>query len=161
MGAAGATSNFSQDFVSTLLKAMEDYKDRLVIIFAGYKNEMNGFIKSNPGLQSRIGYTINFEDYTAEELLSILKDKISSAGLQLDNMAEKKTLSVIDKASKGKNFGNGRFIMNLYQYIVIKHAENTYDITDKDKLKTITADDITTEILDNFGVEKRLGFGGA
>jgi len=158
MGQAGTTVNYSQDFVSTLLKAMEDYKDRLVIIFAGYKDEMDGFMKSNPGLQSRIGFTTNFEDYTLDELLTILENKLMAAGLELDDGARKEALAVIDKASKVKNFGNGRFIMNFYQYIVIKHAENSLSISDKEQLKIIKVADITTEILDKIGYEKRLGF---
>jgi Holliday junction resolvasome RuvABC ATP-dependent DNA helicase subunit len=159
MGHAGNKSNFGQDFITTMLKAMEDYKDRLIVIFAGYKDEMDGFMKSNPGLQSRIGYTLNFADYSPEELLEILLQKLGEMGLDVSEAARAKIEGVIAKAVKIKNFGNARFIMNLIQYIIIKHAENTEDETNEDNLKTIEEDDVDETILDKLGMEKHLGFG--
>ena len=64
-------SDFGDEAIATLIKAMEDHKDQLVVIFAGYKDEMKTFIDSNPGIASRIGYTFDFKDYTPDELVKI------------------------------------------------------------------------------------------
>ena len=64
-------NSFGEESLATIIKAMEDYKDRLVIIFAGYKKEMASFVDANPGIASRIGYTFDFKNYNAEELTKI------------------------------------------------------------------------------------------
>ncbi|MDR0930552.1 MAG: AAA family ATPase [Clostridiales bacterium] len=150
-------NSYSMDFITTMLKAMEDYRDRLVIIFAGYKDEMDGFMKMNPGLQSRIGYTINFEDYTTAELLEILLSRFKEIEFDITEKAIIKAEVLINKASKINNFGNARFIMNLFQYIIVRHSENVIDKTDE-ALKIIDENDIDDGILDKLGMEKHIGF---
>lgn len=159
-GGSGEASSYGQDFIATIIKSMEEYKDRLIIIFAGYKNEMDKFIKSNPGLQSRIGYRINFDDYTNEQLKAILKQRFEKADLKLQPKALEKAYGVIKDAAKVENFGNARFAVNLYQDILLHHSMNCRGIEDKEKLRTITPDDVSNEILDKVsGVDKKhLGF---
>jgi len=108
---------------------------------------MDKFIKSNPGLQSRIGYRINFDDYSNEQLKAILKQRFDKADLKIQPKALEKAYGVIKDAAKVENFGNARFVVNLYQDILLHHSINCRGIDDKTKLRTITSEDVTDEIL--------------
>ena len=159
MGQAGTNANFSQDFMATLIKSMEEYKDRLIIIFAGYKDEMENFAKQNPGLQSRIGYRITFDDYTSEQLGQILEQKIAENGLKIEPEALEKACAIIKKAEKVKNFGNARFVINMFQDILVNHAKNVYTADDSATLELITSEDISDEMLKRLGdTGKTIGF---
>jgi len=155
----GENSNFTQDCISVLNKCMEDYKDRLVIIFAGYKNEMKEFLALNPGLVSRIGYNIEFEDYTQEELEEIFVKEFEKGGFIVDEQAKEKARNIIFEARQLENFGNARFIIKFYQDVIINHAKNTHQTNDLNILKTITQDDINSKILESIVTKKnKLGF---
>ena len=121
---------------------MEDYRDDLVVIFAGYTKEMEDFINSNSGIKSRIGYTFIFDDYTNEELKEIFKGMLNKAGFKISKTTLNCLDSIIDIERAKDNFGNARFIRNLYEKTIIKHATNTKNIKDKNKLITITEEDI-------------------
>lgn len=141
----GDESSFNAECVATLIQAMENYRDDLVVIFAGYKKEMQGFLESNSGIVSRIGYTMNFEDYTTEELIQIFKSMIGKSGFEVEDEAIEKIKEIINEHRENKNFGNARFVRNLYEKIVIKHATNMKKETDEQKLKTITVNDISVD----------------
>lgn len=141
----GNSSSFNEECVATLIQAMENYRDNLVVIFAGYSKEMDTFLKSNSGIVSRIGYTMKFKDYTVEELIQILKSMIKKAGFKIEDSAIDKAKEIIEKYSKTEGFGNARFVRNLYEKAIIKHATNTSSETSLEVLKTISADDITDE----------------
>ena len=144
----GSTGNsFNEECVATLIQAMENYRDNLVVIFAGYSKEMDVFLKSNSGIVSRIGYTLEFKDYTVPELISIFKSMFRKAGFSLKNDAIEKAREIIEEYKQTENFGNARFVRNLYEKTIIKHATNTQNQTSKQVLKTITADDISTDNL--------------
>ena len=126
-GATGAEA------ISTLIKAMEDNKDNLVVIFAGYSKEMQEFIRANSGIQSRIGYTFEFADYTEDELYDIFKLKSDKIGFTIDAGAEKKLREIINFGRNRKNFGNGRYVDNILQKTLTKQA--SLDLQDKEVLK--------------------------
>ena len=140
-------ATFASDCISTILKVMEDQRDNLIVIFAGYKNEMENFIKFNPGLQSRIGYKIEFDDYSNEELMQIFKNLLETNKFKITQEAEEKVKNIIEKSSKIENFGNGRYINKMYQDILILHANNMGDEKDKEKLMLITEQDIDEDKL--------------
>lgn len=144
----GSTGNsFNEECIATLIQAMENYRDNLVVIFAGYSKEMDAFLKSNSGIVSRIGYTLEFNDYTVDELILILKSMFKKAGFFIDEPAIDKAKELIKEYKNAENFGNARFVRNLYEKAIIKHATNTANVTSKKALKTITANDITSENL--------------
>ena len=138
-------NSYNDEAIATLIKAMEDNRDNLVVIFAGYTKEMQDFINSNSGIASRIGYTLNFKDYTEEELLEIFKGMVKKAGFKITNEALYKARNIIKEHLNDKNFGNARFVRNMYEKTVTEHATNTKDKRRKDILITITDKDINID----------------
>ena len=149
--------NYGEESISTILKAMEDYKDKLVIIFAGYKDEMENFIRANVGLASRIGYKINFKDYTLEELLQIFINLLKNNNLEITHNAKEKVKELIKESKKIENFGNARYINSLFQKVLINHAKNI-DKNPKDNIYLIDEDDINPEMLANDSNKRKIGF---
>jgi hypothetical protein len=129
---------------------MEDYRDELVVIFAGYTKEMQDFLDSNSGIVSRVGYTMEFDDYTEDELVEIFKGMVSKAGFSIEDDAILRLREIIRDNIGQKNFGNARFVRNVYEKSIIKHAANTRDKKRKKILTTITKEDISCENLKSF-----------
>lgn len=130
---------------STINKRDTDYltyRDNLVVIFAGYTKEMQDFLNSNSGITSRIGYTLEFDDYTNEELKQIFNNMMTKSGFIVEDAALKKLDKLIDENRTDQNFGNARFVRNVYEKTVIRHASNTKNVKKKDILKKITEKDI-------------------
>ncbi len=143
----GNNSSFNEECIATLIQEMENNRDNLVVIFAGYSKEMNDFLRSNSGIVSRIGYTMEFKDYTLDELITILISMFEKSGFIVDESAIRKAKEIISEFMKVENFGNARFVRNLYEKSIIKHASNTEKETEKLILKTITEKDIVTDNL--------------
>lgn len=113
----GGNNDYGMEAISTLLKRMEDDRDRLVVILAGYSAEMKTFIDSNPGLQSRFNRYIHFEDYSVNELIEIYESYLDKYDYKLCPEAKTKLQTVIEKAVSEKdcNFGNARYVRNLFE----------------------------------------------
>ncbi len=142
-------SSYNDEAIATLIQAMENYRDKLVVIFAGYTKEMQAFLNSNSGITSRIGYTLEFDDYTTDELIQIFKGMATKAGFIVKDDAIEYLEEIINKYRNMKNFGNARFVRNIYEKTIIKHASNTKNNKSKKVLKTITKKDISMENLIN------------
>ena len=140
-------NSYNAEALATLIQAMENYRDKLVVIFAGYTKEMQDFLDSNSGIVSRIGYTLEFEDYTTEELIKIFNNFATKNGFIVNEEAIKYLEEVINENRNTKNFGNARFVRNIYEKTVIKHATNVKDKKQNKILKTITKEDISIENL--------------
>ena len=143
----GFGSSFNEEAIATLIQGMENYRDNLVVIFAGYTKEMQAFLNANSGIVSRIGYTLNFADYTNEELLQIFEQMMNKSGFKVLPEALEEVKRVTEEYRNTPNFGNARFIRNVYEKSVIKHSNNVKGKKRKDIIKTITKDDISTENL--------------
>ena len=117
-------NDFGQEAVDTLLKAMEDHRDDLVVIVAGYTELMERFLDSNPGLRSRFGTTIYFEDYTADELFAIFKQMLAKQEYRLSPAAKRRAVALINQrvANKPANFANARDVRNLMERAIGNHA---------------------------------------
>lgn len=152
----GTNASYSAECVATLLKAMEDYQGRLIIIFAGYTEEMKKFRDLNPGLKSRIGYEIDFDDYSLDELVQIFEKKVADKEFKCTDDAKDKVRNILKKAKEVENFGNGRFVENTVQRIIIEHAKNTRHVDDYERLLTFTIEDIPEIKAEES--RKRIGF---
>ena len=144
---SGTGNSYNEEAIATLIQEMENNRDNLVVIFAGYTKEMQAFLNSNSGIVSRIGYTLEFEDYTEQELLEIFKLMLKKAGFKITEQALNKAEKLIKEAKMCVNFGNARFVRNMYEKTVIKHASNTKGKKQKNILKTIEEQDINIENL--------------
>ena len=145
----GSGNDYGQEAISTILKRMEDYRDRLVVIVAGYKGEMQRFIDSNPGLQSRFNRYIDFPDYTGGELSQIFKMYMKKNQYTLSADAEKYLKERFDYAvaHKDRNFGNARYARNVFEKSIQAQAnrlanEKDLDKLSQDKLTELTVDDL-------------------
>ena len=143
----GQGNSFNEEAIATLIQAMENYRDDLVVIFAGYTREMQDFLNANSGIVSRIGYTVEFEDYTQEQLIQIFNQMMEKSGFVVTKEAQNKVKEIIEEYKDTKNFGNARFVRNIYEKLIVKHASNTKGKKGKKVLKTISKDDISTENL--------------
>ena len=142
----GNGSDYGQEAISTLLKRMEDYRDRLVVIIAGYKNEMQRFIDSNPGLQSRFNRYIDFPDYTGKELAEIFKMYMKKNQYTLSPDAQTYLKERFDYAvaHKDRNFGNARYARNVFEKSIQQQANRLSGRSNlsKSELTELTVEDL-------------------
>jgi len=138
-------NDYGQEAVDTLLKAMEDNRDDLIVIVAGYTELMEEFVHSNPGLESRFNRFLHFPDYTIDEMTAIFDMRCEQSGYRLAEDARPLLRDLLKlKSMDVKGFGNARGVRNLFESAVTTQANRLSTDTDitKDDLMTLTADDI-------------------
>lgn len=138
-------NDFGQEAIDTILKAMEDHRDDLVVIVAGYTDLMDRFIHSNPGLESRFNRFLLFEDYTSEEMLDIFKMQCKKGCYQLSDGVEELVRDYItEENGDPETFGNARGVRNIFEHILV--AQNNrlaaMETVTKEDLMTLTQDDV-------------------
>lgn len=142
----GEGNDYGAEAIATLLKRMEDDRDRLVVILAGYTNEIKEFIDSNPGLQSRFNRYIKFEDYSADELVEIFRSNLKKARYRIKRDAFEWMQQYITRKVmvRDENFGNARFIRNTFEKVVQNQADRLARLPDisNDDLTIITIEDV-------------------
>jgi SpoVK/Ycf46/Vps4 family AAA+-type ATPase len=142
-------NDYGKEAIDTLLKAMEDHRDDLIVIVAGYPALMEKFLYSNPGLESRFNKFIYFEDYNDIELYEIFMLMCQDSNLSLDEGAEDYLKQYFKKVyeNRSKNFANGRAVRNLFEEVITNQANRLAqqsDITDEE-LNTLTYEDFLVE----------------
>ena len=138
-------NDFGQEAIDTILKAMEDHRDDLVVIVAGYTDLMDRFIHSNPGLESRFNRFLLFEDYTPDEMLDIFKMQCKKGCYQLSDGVEELVRDYItEENGDPETFGNARGVRNIFEHILV--AQNNrlaaMETVTKEELMTLTEDDV-------------------
>jgi len=140
---------------------MEKYREDMVVIFAGYPEKMDEFLNKNPGLRSRIAFHIPFNDYTPSELYDILELMAANRDMKLVDDVKTKVLPMFERAIKQENFGNGRYVRNLFEKARQKQASRLVhmdiDSVTNDDVQTLTPDDFETPI-DNLPTKQVIGF---
>ncbi len=109
------SNSFGDEAINTIVQEMENNRDDLIVIFAGYPKEMERFLNKNPGLRSRISQHIHFENYSAEELYSITEYMAAKDGMVLDSSVREKLVPIFDIARSSEDFGNGRYVRKVYE----------------------------------------------
>jgi SpoVK/Ycf46/Vps4 family AAA+-type ATPase len=137
--------DFGKEAIDTLLKEMEDHRDNLVVIVAGYNNEMDRFLDSNPGLASRFSNQIHFEDYSADELMEIFASMCSKKQYKLTDGARKKLQTLFEQVDPD-SFANGRGVRNLYEKTLRRLAKRLFR-ENSNEVELITEADIAGEDL--------------
>lgn len=147
---------FGIEAVDTIVKAVEDNRDNLVVILAGYTKEMENFLKTNSGLKSRFNYNVEFEDYTPIELLEISKVIAKSNGYTIDENLDDSLIELFEgKQIKGKNdSGNGRLARNIIEQAIANQSNRLAKLDEKD----INKDEVNKLTISDFGLDKKESF---
>lgn len=140
-----AENDFGQEAIDTLLKGMEDHRENLIVIVAGYDGLMDNFIHSNPGLESRFNRYLHFDDYTIDEMMAILELNLKKSQYRLDEEGKTAARKYVEDANTSSiAFGNARGVRNLFESMLVAQANRLAELSDLDKedLMTITAADV-------------------
>ncbi len=139
----GEGKDYGPEAINTLLKLMEDYRDRLIVIVAGYTAPMEAFLRSNPGLKSRFSKFIHFDDYTAEQLVEIFQKMMAAQEFKLAETARTRAQELIERISRSgdEHFGNARVIRNLVELIQQEQANRLAGISEPSRGQLMTIED--------------------
>jgi Cdc6-like AAA superfamily ATPase len=141
--ARGREGDFGAEAVDTLVKLVEDHRDRIVVILAGYPAEMAVLVDANPGLRSRFPTTIHFPDYSTDELVAIFLSQCERHHYRCDDDALVRVRELLEHEPRGKGFGNGRVARNLFERALALHAGRVAalpEATDDDLVVLVAAD---------------------
>lgn len=153
---------FGIEAIDTIVKAMEDHRDNLVVVLAGYTQEMETFLRSNPGLRSRFPFIVEFPDYKAEDMLDIMIQIASKNGFRIETDAYEGLIELFDQRQiPGRNdSGNGRLVRNLFEEAVRKQAARLgglmSDATAVTDLQLLTGADFGIGEKEAFNIENQL-----
>jgi SpoVK/Ycf46/Vps4 family AAA+-type ATPase len=156
----GGVSNYGDEAISVLLKRMEDDRGRFCVILAGYREEMQRMISSNPGLTSRIQFTLEFPDYTREELSEILIRFAAKRGYSVDESARERILDITEYFRTQPNFANARTVRNILDQVIMNQNLRTEDEEDN---TVIILEDVEDYIADEkitfvSSTKRKIGF---
>lgn len=124
--AEGCEGAFGDEAINTIVQEMENNRDNTIVIFAGYPDKMEGFFNRNPGLRSRVPFSITFKDYSVVEMLQITELEAQKRGFSIESGARNKVLSLCESAAGNSECGNGRFCRNLVENAIMGYADRVY-----------------------------------
>jgi SpoVK/Ycf46/Vps4 family AAA+-type ATPase len=154
--------SFGDEAINTIVQEMENHREDVVVIFAGYPDKMEGFLQKNPRLRSRIAFHVPFADYSTEELCEIARHIGRAKGMSIEDGAIDKLKILFDTARLQDDFGNGRYVRNVFDQAKMNQATRllAFDldrITDAE-LSIIRADDIVAPPRPKNNVIQKIGF---
>ena len=154
---------YGDEAINTIVQMMENQRDDTIVIFAGYPDKMQAFLDKNPGLRSRIAFHVNFDDYNEDELVDILKLMASENKVELSPEVDAKVRDILSRAVTEKDFGNGRFVRNMFERARMRQASRIVRMDSKSidnhVLTTLEADDfIMPDSLEHKTSYRAIGF---
>ena len=161
LSSSASENDFGKEAIDTLVKAMEDNRDDLVVIAAGYTDEMKSFIKQNPGLKSRFNRFIEFTAFSSDEMLLIFKKQCENDSFTLGEGAEEKARELLNGVKDSNSFGNARGVRNFYEKVIARQAGRIIKIDnpDNDKLCELLPEDMEgVSMINNEDSKTRIGF---
>ena len=154
--------SFGGEAINTIVQEMENHRDDVIVIFAGYPDKMEGFLQKNPGLRSRIAYHVPFDDYDTESLCEIAKLIAKQKGLKFTEEAFEKLSGLFDTARSENDFGNGRYVRNVIEKAKMAQATSlltmNFDSIGNEDITTIIAEDIELPKASTKPKAKQIGF---
>lgn len=143
---SGGENDFGREAIETILKAMEDHRDDLIVIVAGYTGPMENFLTSNPGLESRFNKYFFFPDYNGEQLMAIFRKQCEKNSYTLTEETEKAAVAMFTQLyeERNENFGNGRDVRNCFEDMIVRQANRVAakDSPTKEDLMTVLPEDL-------------------
>ena len=156
------TGLYGDEAINTIVQEMENNRDNMIVIFAGYPDKMEEFLRRNPGLRSRIAFHVPFNDYDTDELVDIAELIAHKNGLQFTQESHAKLRNVFDTARKTEAFGNGRYVRNLIEQAKMEQANRIvqmdYEDVTEETLQTLTTEDIPLCDIPRTCEKRRIGF---
>ena len=156
--------SYGDEAINTIVQEMENHRDDVVVIFAGYPDKMEEFLRKNPGLRSRIAFHVPFADYNTKDLCKIAKLIAKKNGMTLSEDACDRLQDVFDAARSETDFGNGRYVRNVIEQAKMAQASRLlamdYDSIQRKDLVTLCADDIVPTAFSNKPQRRSIGFAG-
>ena len=143
------TNSFGAEAINTIVQEMENRRDSVIVIFAGYPEKMEEFLAGNEGLRSRIAFHLDFPDYNADEMLQILELMVEDKGYLIDEDVKEKCHDIFSVACSKPEFGNGRFARNLLEQAIMKQSDRLVKNTNG---KKIGREDLSTLVAEDFSV---------
>jgi SpoVK/Ycf46/Vps4 family AAA+-type ATPase len=134
--------DYSREALAELLRGMEEHRNDLVVIVAGYSREMTRFLRSNPGLASRFPTTLEFPDYTDDELLDIFSLMVRTSGYEVADGVTSRVRSLVATTPRGSSFGNGRFVRNLLDRTIARQAERLTTTNSPTDIRLLRPEDL-------------------
>ena len=154
--------SYGDEAINTIVQEMENHREDVVVIFAGYPDKMEGFLQKNPGLRSRIAFHVPFADYSTEELCEIARHIGRAKGMSIDDGAIDKLKILFDTARLEGDFGNGRYVRNVFEQAKMNQAsrlmERDLDTISDRELSTIVAEDIVVPQISKTVSKPKIGF---
>jgi len=157
----GYKNGYGDEAINTIVQEMENHREDVIVIFAGYPDQMQQFLDRNPGLTSRVAFRVEFDDYLIDELMSITRLMVSKKDMTITEDAMNKLKGIYELASKNSDYGNGRFVRKLLEEAEMNLAQRLYGLDESDLtealLSTIEECDIP-ESYNNNSHKKPIGF---
>lgn len=158
------SGSFADEAINTIVQEMENHRDDVIVIFAGYPDKMKAFVEKNEGLKSRIAFHIDFPDYNTGELLDIMKLMMKDSEYTMTTEAEMTAMKIFETAQHTENFGNGRFVRNVLEQAEMRQSKRLMeqgfcDTEDKETLFRLEKDDFSfSALIPKEERKRRIGF---
>ena len=154
--------SFGDEAINTIVQEMENHREDVVVIFAGYPDKMEKFLNKNPGMRSRIAFHVNFDDYNTKDLCDIASLIAEQKGMKLADETKERLVEIFDEARKQGDFGNGRFARNIIEKARMSQANRLMsmdiDKLSKEDVVTICADDLEMPQINKHNNRRTIGF---